>query len=172
MLHHQKRHRLVQSALHHLAFAGRLPITECTKDTDHAVGPAHNINDRRSCAQRLPSWARHIGEATHKLNDLIECQAVLIRPGQEALEGTKDQARIAFRHLFITNSETLHRSRRVVLDDDICAFDQFLRDFEALFPFHVDGDAALVSIESSVEARAEPGQFPRFVAAWRRFDLD
>ena len=58
-----------------------LPVasrSRSAQDTDHAVGPAHNINDRRSCAQRLPSRARHIGEATHKLNDLVERQAILM----------------------------------------------------------------------------------------------
>ena len=48
VLHHQQRYRFIKRTFYHLSLSCSVSITKRTKDTNYAVGAAHNINDGRA----------------------------------------------------------------------------------------------------------------------------
>ena len=74
-----------------------------------------------------PFGPGHVRQAAHHLHDLVERQAVFVRPGQEALVRNVDQPRKLLRQRCVVEAERRHQAGAEVLEHHVALADQLER---------------------------------------------
>jgi len=167
---HDERRRLEQRAPHDLPAAGALALPQREHHAHRAVDARHHVDDRGAGAQRLPARAGHVGQARHHLHDLVEGDAPLVGPRQEALQGAVDEPRVAGGELVGAEAQAVHRAGGEVLHEDVGGLEEPVRGVEAPGVLHVQHHALLVAVEERVVAHAEAAQVAGRVALRRGLD--
>jgi hypothetical protein len=135
---------------------------------EHAPGHIDNARARTQGTARRPG---HVSEAPHHLRDLVQCGALFIGAGQEALLGTIDQARIGGGAGVVIQPQPVERAGAEVLHQHVGAGDEVLGDGDPLRRFQVETDRLLAAIVHREIARARSLEAAGIVTA-DGFDAD
>ena len=93
-LRHQQQVVLEQARADVAAAARARTVVQRGQRADHAEGAAQDVVGRGRDAARRARRAVDVGQAAHHLHHLVECRALLVRAGQEALERDVDEPRV------------------------------------------------------------------------------